>query len=53
MLTLSKKCKAVGFKSALELTRITGVSKETLTNWMKNKPLLFDVVLLGALQKKV
>ena len=51
-MTLSKRCKAVGLLSGAELVRITGCSKETLTNWMNNKPLLFEIVLLGAVQKK-
>jgi len=50
MTTLAEQCKEAGLQSAAELTRITGASKETLTNWMKEKPKLFEVVLQGALQ---
>lgn len=49
-MTLSKRCQSVCLSIGAELSRITGVSKETLTNWMKNKPKLFAVVLLGAVQ---
>lgn len=51
MATLAERAKAAGLTSAAELTRITGASKETLTNWMKDKPLLFEVVLKGAAPK--
>lgn len=53
MTTLSLRCKEVGLSSAVELIRITGTSKETLTNWMKFKPVLFEVVLKGALQNHI
>lgn len=49
-MTLSKRCQSAGLSGGAELSRITGTSKETLTNWMKNKPKLFEVVLLGAVQ---
>lgn len=49
MATLAERCKAAGLSSAAELTRITGTSKETLTNWLKDKPALFDTVLRGAI----
>lgn len=48
MATLAERCKAAGLLSAAELTRITATSKETLTNWMKDKPVLFEVVLKGS-----
>lgn len=48
MATLSERAKAAGLTSASELTRITGASKETLTNWLKDKPQLFEIVLKGA-----
>lgn len=52
MATLAERCKEAGLSSAAELTRITGTSKETLTNWMKDKPTLFEVVLQGAMQSE-
>jgi len=48
MATLAERAKAAGLESAAELTRITATSKETLTNWMKDKATLFEVVLRGA-----
>lgn len=48
MATLAERCKAAGLSSAAELTRMTATSKETLTNWLKDKPMLFEIVLHGA-----
>lgn len=50
MTTLAERCKKSGLSGAAELVRITDTSKQTLTNWMKEKPTLFQVVLQGALQ---
>ena len=47
----SEKCKAAGLKSLAELCEKTGVSKETLINWHKNKPKLFDIVIKGAISE--
>lgn len=44
----SEQCKAAGLKSLAELSRITGESEQTLINWHKNKPVLFDIVTKGA-----
>lgn len=33
----------------IDMTRITGTSRQTLINWRRNKPALFDVVKLGTL----
>ena len=44
----SKKCKAAGLESLAELSRITGESVQTLINWHKNKPKLFNVIIAGA-----
>ncbi len=49
----SEKCKAAGLKSLLELSEITGESVQTLINWHKNKPRLFNVVLRGAAMEKL
>ncbi len=48
-LTASQKVKAAGLKSLLQLSEMTGVSPQTLTNWYKDKPELFDVLIDGAL----
>lgn len=46
-MTPSQKAKAKGLKSLSQVSEITGVSKQTLSNWAKNKPDLFDTVLAG------
>lgn len=46
-MTPSQQAKAAGLKSLLAVSEITGVSLQTLTNWHKNKPKLFSVVLAG------
>jgi hypothetical protein len=43
-----EQCKAAGLDSLAELSKITGVSVNTLINWHKNKPKLFEAVLYGA-----
>lgn len=52
MTSPSEQCKAAGLKSLTELVGITGESKQTIINWHKNKPILFKLVLLGALTSK-
>lgn len=47
-MTPSKACKQAGLVSLRELSRISGQSDQTLTNWYHNKRQLFDLVLLGA-----
>jgi len=42
-----EQCKAAGLKSLAELSEITKVSVQTLNNWSKNKPDLFEAVILG------
>ena len=46
----SEKCKEAGLSSLEQLAEITEVSVQTLNNWHKNKPKLFNVVLLGAVR---
>ena len=48
----SQKTKASGLK-LVEVSQLTGVSIQTLTNWYKNKSALFDVVLSGCVNKKL
>ena len=48
----SGKCKAAGLKSLAELAEISGESVQTLNNWYKKKPIVFDLVLRGAVAKK-
>jgi hypothetical protein len=47
-MTTSEQCKAAGLKSLAELSKISGVSVQTLINWHKDKPALFSVVVAGA-----
>lgn len=50
--TASWKAKAAGIKSLSAVSELTGVSLQTLTNWHKNKPMLFAVVLAGCVSIK-
>jgi len=45
--TPSRQAKSVGLKSLTQVSQITGVSLNTLTNWHRDKPELFRIVLLG------
>lgn len=51
-LSPSDHCHAAGLKSLVELSKISGVCIMTLRNWHKNKPILFDLVVRGAVQVK-
>jgi hypothetical protein len=46
-MTASQKAKAIGCKSLTQVSQLTGVSLQTLTNWHKNKFELFYVVCVG------
>jgi hypothetical protein len=46
-MTPSQQAKAEGLKSLSVVSELTGVSLQTLTNWHKDKPDLFRVVLAG------
>lgn len=48
----SEKVKSAGLSSLAEVSRMTGQSVQTLGNWYKDKPDLFDVVLSGCLAIK-
>ena len=58
-MTPSKKTKALGFKGMNQVKAELGfnknghplVSSQTLDNWNKNKPELFDAVLIGVAYK--
>lgn len=50
-MTPAQQAKAAGLKSLLEVSELTGVSIQTLSNWAKNKPKLFSVVLAGCVVK--
>jgi hypothetical protein len=46
-MTPSQQAKSVGLKSLTQVSQITGVSLNTLTNWHRDKPELFRIVLRG------
>lgn len=46
-MTPSQQAKASGLKSLTEVSLLTGVSLQTLTNWHRDKPKLFAVVIAG------
>lgn len=46
-MTPSQQAKSVGLKSLTQVSQITGVSLNTLTNWHRDKSELFRIVLLG------
>lgn len=48
----SEKAKAAGLKSLAELAGVSGESVQTLNNWYKKKPRLFELVLKGAVAEK-
>lgn len=51
-MTPSQQAKAAGLKSLAELSRVSGVSEQTLINWHRDKPVLFNLVCLGAAMAK-
>lgn len=46
-MTASQQAKAAGLKNLAVVVEMTGVSYQTLTNWNKNKPELFRIVIAG------
>jgi hypothetical protein len=46
-LTPSQQAKEAGLKNLLQVQQLTGQSAQTLTNWHRDKPDLFKIVLLG------
>ncbi len=49
----AQKARDMGLDSLTELSNISKQSLQTLTNWNKNKKELFELVLIGALVKKI
>jgi hypothetical protein len=47
----SEQAKAAGLKSLAQVSELTGVSFQTLNNWANTKHDLFQVVLLGCVEK--
>lgn len=50
--TPSKYAKENGMKSLKEVQEITGVNRDTLVLWFKNRRALFDVIILGCVEVK-
>ena len=50
-MTTSEAAKAANLKSLKQVGELTGQSNQTLINWHKYKPELFEVVLLGCAYK--
>jgi len=50
-MTASQQAKQAGLKSLAQVSELTGVSFQTLNNWVNMKPDLFQVVLLGCAEK--
>lgn len=50
-MTPSQQAKAAGLKSLTEVMEKTGVSLQTLTNWHRDKPKLFEIVITGCKSK--
>ena len=48
-MTPSQQAKSMGLKSLTQVSQLTGVSLNTLTNWHRHKPRLFGVVLAGCI----
>ena len=46
-MTPAQQAKGMGLKSLTQVSQITGVSLNTLTNWHRDKPDLFLIVLIG------
>lgn len=46
-MTPSQQAKAAGLKNLSQVAELTGQSLQTLTNWQRNKPDLFRIVLAG------
>ncbi len=51
-MTAAQAAKSAGLKSLAVVSELSGVSRQTLDNWYKNKRKLFDIVILGCLEIK-
>lgn len=50
-MTPAKYVKSKGLSSLKEISELTKQSPETLRNWHKSKPELFEIVILGCKAK--
>jgi hypothetical protein len=48
----SDQCRKAGLDSLAEFSRISGESVTNLVNWHKSRPLRFELLLIGAAEKK-
>lgn len=48
----SEQCKTAGLKSLAELVEYSCVSEQTLINWHKRRPELFNLIVKGAVKQK-
>lgn len=46
----SEQIKKAGLKSKNQFSEITGVSTSTLSDWHRDKPRLFELLLLGTVE---
>jgi uncharacterized protein YidB (DUF937 family) len=46
-MTPAQTAKALGCQSLTQISKATGVSLQTLSNWHKHKPELFRIVCIG------
>ena len=51
-MTPSQYVKRAGLSSLAEVSRVSGVSVQTLNNWFEHKPDLFKYLILGVLYQK-
>ena len=51
-MSASKKAKQGGLASLKEMSALVAVPVTTLTDWEKTKPITFDVLIIGAAEKK-
>ena len=52
VMTPSQQAKQAGLKSLAQVSELTGVRFQTLNNWAKNKPELFNIVIIGCKASK-
>jgi len=48
-MSASTEAKSAGLRSLAQVSKLTGISAETLNNWYLNRPKLFTVVIAGCL----
>jgi AcrR family transcriptional regulator len=52
-MTPSQSAKSAGLSSLAEVSKMTGVSTQTLNNWFNEKRKLFDIVIAGCAAVKM